>query len=80
MAAIFGAVNFTSVHQAEVEEVQRDFEFEIQELLLTAGYFRARIANLSPFDKVRPSRGIVFISHPPTHSSPRRLFLLFPEL
>lgn len=51
MAAIFGAVNFTSVHQAEAEEQQRDFEFEIQELLLTAGYFRARIANLSPFEK-----------------------------
>lgn len=53
MAAIFGAVNYSSVHQAEVEEAQRDFEFEIQELLLTAGYFRARIANLSPFDKAR---------------------------
>lgn len=53
MAAIFGAVNFTSVHQADAsEEQQRDFEFDIQELLLTAGYFRARIANLSPFDKV----------------------------
>ena len=36
----------------EDEEQNKKFE-EIIELLLAAGYFRARIKGLSPFDKVR---------------------------
>lgn len=35
----------------EDEEQERKFQ-EIIELLLAAGYFRARIKGLSPFDKV----------------------------
>ena len=36
----------------EDEEQNKKYE-EIIELLLAAGYFRARIKGLSPFDKVR---------------------------
>jgi hypothetical protein len=34
-------------------EASRDWLAEVQELLLTGGYFRARISNLAPFDKAR---------------------------
>ena len=35
------------------ESAQRDWLFEITELLLTGGYFRARLASVAPFDKAR---------------------------
>lgn len=41
----------------EAPAAARDWQQDLQELLLTGGYFRARIATLAPFDKVRPSRG-----------------------
>jgi hypothetical protein len=34
----------------------RDWLAEVQELLLTGGYFRARISALAPFDKARASK------------------------
>ena len=39
--------------QDDTAEATRDWLAEVQELLLTGGYFRARIANLAPFDKAR---------------------------
>lgn len=42
---------FNQVEVREDEEQERKFQ-EIIELLLAAGYFRARIKGLSPFDKV----------------------------
>ena len=38
----------------DAPEAARDWLAELQELLLTGGYFRARIAALAPFDKARP--------------------------
>lgn len=40
----------------EEPEAARDWLAEVQELLLTGGYFRARISTLAPFDKVRAAR------------------------
>ena len=37
----------------DAPEAARDWLAELQELLLTGGYFRARIASLAPFDKAR---------------------------
>ena len=37
----------------DAPEAVRDWLAELQELLLTGGYFRARIAALAPFDKAR---------------------------
>ena len=37
----------------DAPEAARDWLADLQELLLTGGYFRARIAALAPFDKAR---------------------------
>ena len=48
----------------DAPEAARDWLAELQELLLTGGYFRARIAALAPFDKARRARA-------PLRSAPR---------
>lgn len=48
---------FSSETSAAEKELQKAKYAELVEMLLSAGYFRARIATLSPFDKVR--------AHPP---------------
>lgn len=47
-------IHFLQVETREDEE-QNVKLTEILELLVAAGYFRARIKGLSPFDKVRES-------------------------
>ncbi len=39
--------------EEQAPEATRDLLAEVTELLLAGGYFRARIADLTPFDKVR---------------------------
>lgn len=51
---------------ASAASAGRDWLAELQELLLTGGYFRARIATLTPFDKARSRSGA---RH---HAKPRR--------
>ena len=53
-----------AIEQSNADAQQR--YDEIVELLLAAGYFRARIATLSPFDKVVGGKAWVFICRPPT--------------
>lgn len=47
-------VLFTWQVETREDEEQNIKLTEILELLVAAGYFRARIKGLSPFDKVRP--------------------------
>lgn len=46
-----GSIDLGSSNQANIEVREKIYQ-KIVELLIAAGYFRARIQNLEPFDKV----------------------------